>query len=161
MTPPLSHAVRPGQILACWFQPYLTCSLFAVSYPRRIGPCSRSSTDGTDPTQMCAPPRVRLRERVFTSPLLPGPAPRDHSLHFKAIPSLSNCPLPPRNTTFLDCAPNRVVLRKGGDPPKWFSVTCLNHDGPVIKPSFSRPRRIKGQLGGRRLAFALKLRVRC
>jgi hypothetical protein len=35
-------------------------------------------------------PRVRLRERVFTSPLLPAPAPRDHFLHFEGIPSLSN-----------------------------------------------------------------------
>jgi hypothetical protein len=47
------------------------CCLFAVSCPRRVDPCHRSSIDGADMTWKCAPPRASLRERVFASPLPP------------------------------------------------------------------------------------------
>ncbi len=47
------------------------CCLFAVSCPRRVDPCRRSSIDGADMTWKCAPPRAGLQERVFASPLPP------------------------------------------------------------------------------------------
>ena len=50
MPPGVSHGVRRGQILACWFHSYLMCSLFAVSCPRLVGPCRKSPTDGSDMT---------------------------------------------------------------------------------------------------------------
>jgi len=42
---------------------------------------------------------------------------------------LSTCH-PPRYT-FSNCAPNSTVKKKGGSPPRWLSLTHLNHDGPA------------------------------
>jgi hypothetical protein len=66
MTPPLSHAVRTGQIrLLASTIPDVRPVCCVPTHALAIGVPQM----GSDMTQKCAPPRVCLRERVFSSPI--------------------------------------------------------------------------------------------
>src|SRR5579863_10490651 len=77
-------------------------------------------------------------------------------LHRYLFP-LSPC-YPPRYT-LLNCAPNSTVKKQGGSPPRWLSLTHLNHDGPVNQPPCRVPATSKRNFAWICPALALKLRV--